>query len=83
MITNKLRIHHYQIALVISSPLAADILPIINLPVEIGNVSIASSGVPLVPIGNDIKMLTTTLTTSSSLDDCPSSKCTRPNHDAL
>ena len=42
------------IALVISSPLVANVSPIINLPMTLGNLPIAAYGLPLVPIGNDI-----------------------------
>ena len=41
-------------ALVISSPLVANILPITNLPMASENLSIAANVLPLVPIGNDI-----------------------------
>ena len=42
------------IALVISSPLVANVLAIINLPMTLGNLPIAADGLPLVLIGNDI-----------------------------
>ena len=41
------------IALVISSPLVAIVLPIINLLMTLGNLPIAANGLPLVPIGNE------------------------------
>ena len=50
MITNNLPI----ITLVISSPLVANVLSIINLPMSLENSAIAANGLPLVPIGNDI-----------------------------
>ena len=34
--------------------MVANILPIINLPMTLGNLPIAANGLPLVPIGNDI-----------------------------
>ena len=43
----------------ISSPLVANVLPIINLPMALGNLPIASNGLPLVPIGNDIQVVMT------------------------
>ena len=39
--------------MVISSPLVANVLPIINLPMALGNLPIAANGLQLVPIGND------------------------------
>ena len=42
-------------ALVISSPLVANILPITNLPMASENLPIAANVLPLVPIGNDIR----------------------------
>ena len=42
------------IALVISSPLVANVLPIINLSMILGNLPIAANGLPLVSIGNCI-----------------------------
>ena len=42
--------------MVISSPLVANILPIINLPMALGNLPTAATGLPLVPIGNDIQV---------------------------
>ena len=48
MITNKLPIHLPIIALVISSPLAANVLTM-----ALGNLPIAANGLQLVPIGND------------------------------
>ena len=41
-------------ALVISSLLVANVLPIINLPMTLKNLPIATNGLPLVPIDNDI-----------------------------
>ena len=41
-------------ALVISSPLVANVLPIINLPMTLENLPIAANGLPMVPIGNDM-----------------------------
>ena len=52
MIINNSPIHHYQ-SLVISSPLVANVLPIINLAMALGNLPISTNGLPLVPIGND------------------------------
>ena len=43
------------IALVISSLLVANVLPIINLPTTLENLPIASNGLPLVPVGNDMQ----------------------------
>ena len=43
------------IALVISSPLVANVLPIIDLPMALGNLPIAGNGLPLVPLGNDMR----------------------------
>ena len=40
--------------MVISSPLVATVLPIINLPMTLENVPIATNGLPLVPISNYI-----------------------------
>ena len=40
--------------MVISSPLVANVLRIINLPMTLENLLIAANGFPLVPIGNDI-----------------------------
>ena len=40
-------------ALVIASPLVASVLPIINLPMALGNLPTSGNGLPLVPIGND------------------------------
>ena len=34
--------------------MVANVLPIINLPMTLGNLPIAANGLPLVPIGNDI-----------------------------
>ena len=34
--------------------MVANVLPIINLPMALGNLPIAANGLPLVPIGNDI-----------------------------
>ena len=44
-------------ALGISSPLVANVLPIINLPMALGNLPIAANGLPLVPIGNYMQIL--------------------------
>ena len=45
------------LSLVISSPLAlvVNVLPIINLPMAMGNLPIAAKGLTLVPIGDDIQ----------------------------
>ena len=43
--------------MVVSSPLIANVLPIINLPVALGNLPIAANGLPLVPIGNDVRVV--------------------------
>ena len=45
------------ITLVISCPLVANVLPIINLPMSLENLPIASNGLPLVPIGSDIRVI--------------------------
>ena len=42
------------IVLVISSPLVANVLPIINLPKLMENLPLAANGLPLVRIGNDM-----------------------------
>ena len=42
--------------MVISSPLAANVLPIINLPTTLGNLPIAANGLPLSSIGNGIRL---------------------------
>ena len=45
-----------SIALVVSSPLVTNLkLPIINLPVGMGNLPIATNSLSLVPIDNDIR----------------------------
>ena len=55
MITNKFLIHPLPIiALVISSPLVASVLPIIKLSMALENLPMAANGLPLVPIHNDI-----------------------------
>ena len=41
-------------ALVISSPLVANVLQIINLSMALGNLPIAASGLLLIPISNGI-----------------------------
>ena len=41
-------------ALVISFPQVANVLPIIDLPMVMENLPIAANGLPLVPIGNDM-----------------------------
>ena len=43
-----------MVALVISSPLVANVLPIINLRMAMENLPIVGNGLPLVPIGNDM-----------------------------
>ena len=43
------------LSLVISSPLVVNVLPIINLPMAMGNLPIAAKGLTLVPIGDDIQ----------------------------
>ena len=43
--------------MVISSPLVANVLPIINLPMALGNLPIAANGLQLVPIDNDTKAM--------------------------
>ena len=49
------------IALVISSPLVANVLPITNLPMVIENLPIAANGLPMVPIiGNNMQHVTKT-----------------------
>ena len=40
--------------MVTSSPLLANVLQIINLPMALGNLLIAVNGLPLVPVGNDM-----------------------------
>ena len=40
--------------MVISSPLVANVLQIINLPMALEKLPIAANGLPLVPIANDI-----------------------------
>ena len=47
------------IALVISSLLVANILPITNLPMPLGNLPIAANSLPMVPIGSAIRDTTT------------------------
>ena len=42
------------IALVNSSPLVANVLPIINLPMALGNLPIAANGLPLIPIDKHV-----------------------------
>ena len=44
-------------ALVIPFQLVANVLPIINLPMALGNLHIATNGFPVVPIGNKNKKL--------------------------
>ena len=41
--------------MVFSSPLVANVLPIVNLPMALGNLPIAANGLSLVPIGTDIR----------------------------
>ena len=41
--------------------MAADVLPIINLPAVLGNLPKAANGLPLVPIGNDMQETNTVL----------------------
>ena len=43
------------LSLVISSPLVVNVLPIISLPMAMGNLPTAAHGLPLVPIGDDIQ----------------------------
>ena len=45
------------LSLVISSPLVVNVLPIINLPMAMGNlpIAIAAKGLTLVPIRDDIQ----------------------------
>ena len=40
-----------------SSLLLANVLPIINLPIALGNLPTSANDLPLVPIGNDIWIL--------------------------
>ena len=56
LITNKLPIPLPIIALIIFSPLVANVLPIIKLPMTLRNLPIAANGLPLVPVGKDILM---------------------------
>ena len=42
------------IELVIFSPLVANVLPIISLPMALGDLPIVANGLPLIPIDNDI-----------------------------
>ena len=44
-------------ALVISSLLVANVLPIINLLMAMENLPIAANGILLVPIGNDMRVV--------------------------
>ena len=37
--------------------MGANVLPIINLPMALGNLPIAANGLPLVPIGYDIRVV--------------------------
>ena len=41
-------------ALAIPFQLVANVLPVTNLPMALGNLHIATNGFPLVPIGNNI-----------------------------
>ena len=45
----------------ISFTLVASVLPIMNLPMALGNLPIAAYGLPLVPIGNDMGAIPPTL----------------------
>ena len=54
MIIYNLPIHHYQSKQVIASPLVANVLPIISLPMALGDLPIVANGLPLIPIDNDI-----------------------------
>ena len=57
-ITNNLPMDNASLpilSLVISSPLVVNVLPIINLPMAMGNLPIAAKGLTLVPIGDDIQ----------------------------
>ena len=46
-----------MIALIIYSSLVANDLPIINLPMAMGNLPIAANGLPLVPIGKKANLM--------------------------
>ena len=43
--------------MIIPSPLVANVLPIINLPMGLANLPIAANGLPLVPMGNDMQVI--------------------------